>query len=360
MERPDVSHFIESATNALERELTKDETDRINAIYNGLKNKKMSSKEFSKRVARNFGEYIRQKEESNSLIEVRDTLRKEIVENREAAIKYNFNVNYAPQESIQTEPVRPIKQKYVFLHYDSFDRIIDSTSNEYRVDFNDFIGSKGGVEFIGDVANINQIKIYDFRIPIIDEAQNFYNRVYVLIKEFREQSYIIDQQKRYHFICKTTLETNTILLQPLEDFWHFEFAKPYVTRPSTLTIQLFTNDVEIPLPIDRVGITWNSASGAVPTEFLTDSPHGLRTGDVVFFNDIDLSTTTDPSIQELLEAPAGLNATKVSNTIFSVVLPGNTITTAQWNSSHTTAGLDPYVKLGSKRIILNIRMGYVN
>ena len=351
MNKEEASGIINDLQIYLRRPLMKNESSIVISLYKKL----YGTRNYISIIKEKFLNAIAKTDTNTSLREFKDNYMQEII-GTEAQKILCRSKDYSSYKTGKI--LRPETQKYVFLHLDSFYKV-ESVLNGFRMNFNDFTGNSG-VSFVGDVLNINQLRLSAFNVPITSQFNNFYKTVYVEVEEFRSQSHKMPGvDRRYHFVCAVSIFSNYIRLIPQEDFYYYDFIKPFA-RPNTLTIRFHNPDIPILSIKDEFDVTWITNIPSTSVEFQTSISHNLTTADNVYFCNINLKASIDPNIQSEIEDLEGHSITVTSSNTFTIALTPSNITTVEWNNAHAIANLVPTVKSGANRIIMQLRMGFLN
>ena len=232
------------------------------------------------------------------------------------------------------------------------------------------IEGQGSVNIIGNVRDIIAIRVYPFRIPYVESADNKYSRISVFIEELAAQSFLAHEDRKFHFILKSEIDSEFINLETdkyNDGFFHFE--KP-VTTLNTLTISFGSPLEKIIFENDRswCGIDYFSLapltlittydSNFVPSTTLN---HNLANGDRVYFELFDAGVINPLLVQQVKindNIVSGMNRTEgflitvVNPTQFSIEFDTSLI-------QNPTANIRFRVFFGSKRIFLPIELTYI-
>lgn len=218
---------------------------------------------------------------------------------------------------------------------------------------NSVANTMGAVNSIGRVEQLVSIKCPNIRLPYKDSILvNAYKRVSLLINEFSGQSYIGQENRRFHFLYSTELDTNFIECKalPLETAT-FQFAKP-ITQIDTLTIS-FGNPLEqVTFDMDRalMSVTYGGQA-----QFTSNFKHNLQTGDQVYVTGF---TTNDPVADFAIIAQ-----TNSTNGYNIYVIDDYTIQIGDLDYSTIVNPINPLtvnVYFGSKRIFIPLELEYIN
>ena len=177
-------------------------------------------------------------------------------------------------------------KKNIYILLDSRYRILDNDgTTAFQWNFNNNeLTTQGSVNAIGNIRDITSMRICPIRIPYNSNADNEYQRVTMLIQEFSAQSFIGQENRRFHFIFKPEVSDRWIDLQT-DNFndGYFEFRNP-ITRLETFTISFGSPLEQIIFDTDRANASILDAGYAAVTTFNTISPHNLETGDTVIIS----------------------------------------------------------------------------
>lgn len=246
-----------------------------------------------------------------------------------------------------------------YINLDSKNRLTDSDgTTEYSWNFlnNSAELSPGAVNSLGNVKNIVEIQISEFRFPWIESMHiSSLKRATMLIKEFSAQSFI-GNPLRYHFMFKTEVDDNSVNMIPLltsggSETGSFKFAKP-ITQMDKITVS-FGNPLN-PVVMHRDRQFVNITYTATPTFTTADGlPHNLQTADQVIFSSF---TTGDPiGDQKIIDQVNDENG-------HNIFVPDET--TFQIDdldlSSIVTPAAGPFeVYYGSKRVVIQLKLIYI-
>lgn len=219
-----------------------------------------------------------------------------------------------------------------------------------------------GVTVINDTREIVSLRIYPFRIPYTESADNAYQRVSVFINEFQSQSFIAHEQKKFHFMLKSQMDGTFIDLDT-DNFNDgvFNFSKN-LTQFSTLTLSFgsplenitFDNDMDNKCSFDYFSI-------APFTQITTSKPHNLTNGDRVYFSEFDVTqlgiafqqqNIINNAIKQTINRSEGHIITVINDTNFSIDYDTSAITSP-------IVGLYAWVYYGSKRLFIPFEITYI-
>lgn len=206
-----------------------------------------------------------------------------------------------------------------YIMLDTRYRSLDNDGTEYfKWNFiNNEIISQGTVNALGNIGDIISMRIFPIRIPYASQADNNYSRVSLYIQEFSSQSFIAQENKRFHWLFKPVVNGRYIELKT--DTFNdgiYRFRQP-ITRLDTLTFTFGSPLDTIFFDNDRLLTLINSYAN--PIVFTTNVPHQLETGDIVITSGF---TTTNPisdsTLISSINTTSGNIAIVISNTSFSI------------------------------------------
>lgn len=137
----------------------------------------------------------------------------------------------------------------------------------------------GLVRSLAEITNIRSMKIFPFSIPYNTQADSYFGRIGLFIKEL-SQGIRTYNGKDYHFYFQTTVNGNRIDLEPIIDTYTF----PQVIYQLTDVTLVFRNQNNEVL-FDAGEIEQGSFADLGGSVFQVTSvnPHNLSTGDLVAF-----------------------------------------------------------------------------
>ena len=246
------------------------------------------------------------------------------------------------------------QQRSAYITMDSKYRL---TSNDGTAEIvwnflnNSSINAQGAVNSIGQVQNLIGMKIHRFRIPYLDLADNSHKKVTLLIEEFRAQSYIAQEGRRFHFQFSPEVDGNQINLIPWPpgiEQGVFNFRTP-ITQINTLTASFGAPLTQIIFDRDRLpAAVTHTANGL----FTTADPHNLLTGDYVSFTDFTSgAAAVDEQIIDQVNNPNGNSVVVIDPFNFEINVDLTAITVP-------TAPQVIAAYFESKRIIIDLELLY--
>lgn len=232
------------------------------------------------------------------------------------------------------------------LFFDTFNRDrSDTNMDRYVFHFeNSYSKKEGTVNALGNIRDVIEMEIYPFDLPFTTTVNNFYNKITLLIGEFK-QGFI--GQSEFHFMFDTKINNNnTVRLTPINPI--FKLRTP-ITKLDDLTL-IFKAPFD-PVVFHNDIIECTVSNYVSPVEFTTTTDHNLESGDLIYFTNF---TTADPTgdndIIQYVNRAKGFNINKVDIDKFQIsILDFSTIT--------AITGLKIQIKLGSKRALIPLRLG---
>lgn len=221
--------------------------------------------------------------------------------------------------------------------------------------------SDGSVNIIGNVRDIIGFRIYPFRIPYTNNADNQYAKISLSIEEVNSQSFIAHEGRRFHFMLDASIDTNFINLDANVYNGFFWFEKP-ITTLDKISIS-FGNPLEsIIFDNDRDFCSFDYFLLPALTKIKTHLIHKLKNGDRVYFTNF----TTGP-IDPLLVDQNIINNNIINNINningFLITVINLFEFSIDYNSSliqNPILNLKCNVYYGSKRIFIPFEIIYIN
>jgi hypothetical protein len=202
---------------------------------------------------------------------------------------------------------------------------------------NNEITLQGTVNAVGNIKDIIAIRIFPIKLPYNSNIDNDYNRVSILIQEMSAQSFIAQENRRFHFIFSTTIDDRWINLEP-ESFndGYFRFRTP-ITRLDTLTLSFGSPLERVTFDTDRM--LANVTGYSTITTFLTTSPHNLETGDLIYVTNFRTANiNTDTVIVTAINRTAGHVATVTGADTLTIDVDSSTVQVAGPGTISVTNG----------------------
>lgn len=245
------------------------------------------------------------------------------------------------------------KDSYIII--DSRYRNLANT-NLQEVSFNIIQNTKtkipgtGNIYAHGETKQIVQIEIFPFNIPFVSNADNYYNKVTMSIKEMLPISFEAYEDSQFHFMFNTTESGNLIKLDPINPV--FRFYKPITHIGGSFTLRFGSPFAPIEFDKDRLStISINYITN--PIELVFGEDHHLITGDLVYLDDFTtLNPAADIELIDKINRKDGHLCSRINNTTISINIDGTAITSP--DSTHSST-----VYFGSKRIFIPMRLRYL-
>lgn len=245
------------------------------------------------------------------------------------------------------------KDSYIIL--DSRYRSLANT-NLQEIEFNIIQNTKikvpgsGNVYAHGETRQIVQIEIFPFSIPFVSNADNYYKKVTMSIKEMLPISFEAYEDSQFHFMFTTTEDGNLIRLRPINSL--FRFYKPVTHIGGPFTLRFGAPFAPITFNKDRLNTSFVDYL-TNPMEFTFPEDHNLITGDIVYVEDFTtLNPAADDELINVVNRVEGHLCTRIDNLKISINVDGTAFTSPDTN-------LMVSVYFGSKRIFVPMRLRYL-
>jgi hypothetical protein len=208
---------------------------------------------------------------------------------------------------------------YAYIDFDSRYRAL-STDGTTRFQWNfipDEISTIGTVNAIGDIRDITRMRIYPMRLPYNSIADNEYKRITMYIEEFSAQSFIAQENWRYHFAFEPRIDGRWVELHSdKQNDGYFRFRTP-ITRLETLTFSFGAPNQSVVFDIDNLSMT--VVSYGTVTTFGSIANHNLETGDTVYISNFNTNNpNVDAGIIGSINATNGVIVSVLNPTMFSI------------------------------------------
>jgi hypothetical protein len=266
----------------------------------------------------------------------------------------------------------------VYLMLDSRYRVLDTTNslNEFKWDYilQSGINTQGSVSVIGNVRDIVALRVYPFRIPYAESADNKYSRVSLFIKEFGAQSFVAHENRNFHFMLESEVDGSFInLITDKYNDGFFYLSKP-VTTINNLTISFGSPVQPVIFDKDRDSCQIDYFSIAPLTKITIGYPnvnkHNLVNGDRVYFSNFNVGDISPLlPIQNQINQDVKKNINDSEGHLITVIDPysfsidydssiiQNPLPDIILNPTRTVFIFDVFY--GSKRIFLPIELTYI-
>jgi hypothetical protein len=251
-----------------------------------------------------------------------------------------------------------------YIMFDSKYRILTESKNADILSFVwGYTGGQnvriGSINSSSDIENIVCLKLQNFCMPYGKEfydGLSSYSRISVVIDELSSQSYIVNKDKRAHWILKHD-EFYSGLTKRIEfnidDFSNGEywFNKP-ITYLDNITVKIGSPTLPITFNYDRDTCT---ATYGNPTVITTTYPHGFFTGSpnttyITMQNFTTNDVNADKTIISQMNSNTEILATVIDATNLSININTSGIT--------PTPGLLFNVFFEDRRVIMHLEVTY--
>jgi len=183
--------------------------------------------------------------------------------------------------------------KTAYLLLDTRYRVLDNDGrNQFKWNFSSTSNTiQGSVNAIGDIENITAMRVAPFKMPYNTQGDNDYDRITMNIQEFSAQSFIAQENRRFHFMFPTFVSDRYInMVLPRDIDGEYKFTQP-ITRLDSITID-FASPLD-PLIFDTDRRNMLLTSYGTITTFMAADNHNLETGDLVYITNF---TTANPNL----------------------------------------------------------------
>jgi hypothetical protein len=220
---------------------------------------------------------------------------------------------------------------------------------------------EGSVNVVGNVRDIVAMRVFPFRIPYVDNADNTYKRISVLVEDLQSQAFIAHEFRKFHFFLESEIDGAFInLLTNKYNDGYFHFEKP-ITDLRDLNISFGSPLEPITFDNDRDKCSIDYFGIAPLTQITTFTPHNLANGDRVYFSEFDINpinpalaqqTIINDTIKNTINRKEGFLITVIDASNFSIPYDTSAI-------SNPINGLEVSVYYGSKRLFIPIELTYI-
>jgi hypothetical protein len=195
--------------------------------------------------------------------------------------------------------------------------------------------SQGSVNTVGNIRDIIQIKVYPIRIPYAAGADNDMRRITALFDEFSAQSFVGQENRRFHTMFESKVDGDFIDLDPqYQNDGIYRFAKP-VTQFNSITLTFASPLEKVVFDTDRLSsdITY----GSPLTTITTVANHNLSNGHRVY---ISSYTTTNPDQDSSVIASINTShiVDNVTGTTFTIPFDSSSINSGLSGTVSVTNG----------------------
>ena len=320
----------------------------------------------------------------NNKNEIQDELRRTIGTTSESNTSNNVydDPNYSKSLLLKREPQNnspfnfpdPVKMARVFnpesffrknyIVLDSRYRIIDNSGsiNTFKWVYNlgSQISTQGGVSAVGNVREITAMKVYPFRIPYVESADNKYSRISVLLNNFSAQAFISNENRKFHFMLQSQIDSDFIDLNT-DNFndGEYHFENP-VTTANNIEISFGSPLSPILFDNDRDACLIDYFSISPLTKITTILKHNLANGNQVYFSNFTVGDVSpllivqksiNENIKNNINKAEGFLITVIDDYNFSIDYDSSAI------QNPVIRNFDVYY--GSKRIFMPIEFTFI-
>jgi len=185
--------------------------------------------------------------------------------------------------------------RHNYFPLDSRYRVLDNDGSKFISwnHVNNVTRAQGTVNTVGTIRDIIAVKVYPIRMPYTATAENNLRRVTMLIEEFSAQSFLGQENRRFHFVFDVEIDGDWIRLNP---YFHnqgiYRFDKP-ITQFDTITISFGSPLEEVVLDVDRLNTSNTYATTAILT---TISSHNLSSGNKIYISDFNTNSPVNDAV----------------------------------------------------------------
>jgi hypothetical protein len=238
-----------------------------------------------------------------------------------------FGFSQSTQLQKIINPNALLRTNYIIL--DTRYRVLDSDGTKFFSwnHINNVSRNQGSINTVGNIRDIVALRVYPFRAPYTSTLDTSYNKVSMLIREFQAQSFVGQEQRRFHFMFDPVVSGNSIFMQPGDDNdGYYRFGQP-ITQIDTITVDFGSPLEEVIFEQDRSQGYASIYGLGIETEFTTFIPHNLLTGNTIYitgFSSLDNLATS--SVTNSINRNTGFPAIVVSPTKFKIQIDSNSMT----------------------------------
>lgn len=214
-----------------------------------------------------------------------------------------------------------LRTNYVIL--DTRYRILDNDGTKYFSwnHVNNTSRAQGSINTVGNIRDIVALRVFPFRTPYLPTLDTTYHKVSMLIREFQAQSFVGQENRRFHFMFNPVISGNSIFLDPCDNNdGYYRFGQP-ITQMDNITIDFGSPLEDVIFDPDRARGYASNYGVNLETEFTTSSPHNLITGDAIYISDFSsLNNLATPVVTNTINRTTGFPAIVMSQYIFKIQL----------------------------------------
>lgn len=313
---------LEGVTKSIVKKLAFDCTTKFIDMHETLKQKIGISRET------NFGRSLTDQEPSRSKKEQKKVKAADAAGASsvvDVARLFGYRESFHLQKLLN--PNALLRTNYVMM--DTRYRVLDSDGRKFFSwnHINNVSRNQGSINTIGTIRDIVALRIYPFRIPYNSSLDTRYKKISMLIREFQAQSFVGQEQRRFHFLFNPIIDGDSVFLEPGDNNdGYYRFGQP-ITQFDTITIDFGSPLEPIEFDADRLNGEVTLYGDGIETHFTTSSPHNLITGHNVYISDFSsLDNLSTSIITQSINSSKGHNVIVVSPTVFKIQVDTNNIT----------------------------------
>jgi hypothetical protein len=238
---------------------------------------------------------------------------------------FGFTQSYQLQKLLN--PNALLRTNYVLM--DTRYRVLDSNGDKFFSwnHSNNVSRVQGSINTVGTIRDIVALRVFPFKVPYISSLDTSYRKVSMLIREFQAQSFVGQEQRRFHFLFDPIVDGDSILLNPSDNNdGYYRFGQP-ITQFDTITIDFGSPLEEVLFDIDRSSGQATLYGDGIETHFTTQIEHKLITGHIIYISDFSsLNDQKTSTITNDINRNTGHNVIVVSPTVFKIRVDSNDMT----------------------------------
>jgi hypothetical protein len=208
--------------------------------------------------------------------------------------------------------------KHAYFMLDTKYRCLDNDGTKYFKwdNINSVTRSQGTINMLGSIRDIVSMRTYPLRIPNVATAYTPYERISIFVEEFIAQSYIVHENRNFHFIGGSEIKGNWVNICP-DDYNEgcYNFDKP-ITHIDNITIS-FASPLE-PIIFDKDRLPTTIIEYGSTTTLQTSEINNLLPGDIIYISDFNTNSINDSVITNYFNRQAGHSVTILTPTTFSI------------------------------------------
>ena len=285
--------------------------------------------------------------------------------NKNSGLESNINsslVNFDNKAARLLNPDSFLRKNYIVL--DSRYRIVEGTGPISSFKWVYSLGSQnnteGSVNAMGNVREIVSMRTFPFRIPYIESADNKYARITVLLNNFSTQAFISNENRKFHFILQTKIDSDFIDLETdKHNDGYFYFETPFTTI-NIIELSFGSPFLPVVFDNDRDLCTIDYFIIAPFTQITTTINHNLSNGDRVYFSNFNVGVVS-PLLYMQKAINDKIKADINSNEGFLVTVIDDVTFSIDYDSSSIQNPIDSKFNVfyGSKRFFMPIEFTFI-